>query len=109
MYQLRPDSSIRVEKLRVGRVPILVLRPKDPKPNPPGVLWIHGGGYILGMKEMVYMGRAVDLVRKFGAVAVSPGYRLAWQKPYPAAAEDCYQVLEYMYRNAETPASGRTS
>ena len=24
-------------------------------------MWIHGGGYILGMKEMVYMSRAIDL------------------------------------------------
>ena len=32
----------------------------------------------------------------------SPGYRLAWQKPYPAAVEDCYQVLEYVSDKEET-------
>lgn len=66
-----------------------------------GVLWIHGGGYICGMKEMVFMSRAVDLVRKYGAVVVSPGYRLAFRKPYPAALEDCYAALVYMKEHAE--------
>ena len=65
-----------------------------------GVLWIHGGGYILGMKEMVHMSRAVDLVKKFGAVVVSPGYRLAFAAPYPAALDDCYAALVYMKAHA---------
>jgi acetyl esterase/lipase len=65
------------------------------------VLWIHGGGYILGMKEMVYMSRAVDLVKKYGVTVYSPGYRLAFQKPYPAAVKDCWNVLRYMDRNRE--------
>lgn len=52
---------------------------------------------MLGMKEMVYMGRAANLVRKFGITVLSPGYTLSWLKPYPAAINDCYKVLEYMH------------
>ena len=63
--------------------------------------WIHGGGYITGMKEMVHMSRAVDLVKRFGAVVVSPGYRLAIQRPFPAAAEDCYSALVYLKDHAQ--------
>ena len=40
--KLWPDREIRVEKKRVGRVPVLILRPKDTAPDKPGVLWIHG-------------------------------------------------------------------
>ena len=94
--QLWPDKDIHVQKMRVGRVPVLILRPKHRAPVPVGVLWIHGGGYILGMKEMVYMSRAMDLVKKCGVTVFSPGYRLAWQKPYPAAVDDCYAVLRHM-------------
>ena len=36
--------------------------------------WIHGGGYITGMKEMVYMSRAMNLVKKYGVTVYSPGY-----------------------------------
>ena len=94
--RLKPDKDIRVCRMQVGRVPVLVLRPADRPAAGVRALWIHGGGFVTGMKEMAFMGRAADLVRKFGVIVYSPGYRLAWQKPYPAAVDDCYGVLEYM-------------
>ena len=94
--KLKPDSDLAVQKIKVGRIPTLILKPANRPSVPVSVLWIHGGGYILGMKEMVYMTRAADLVKKFGVTVYSPGYRLAWQKPYPAGVDDCYQVLEYI-------------
>ena len=39
----------------------------------------------------------------------SPGYRLAWRKPYPAAVKDCYQVLKYMPGKGETIMVGGES
>ena len=97
---MRPDRDILVRKIVIGRVPALILSPKIQQKDVPGVLWIHGGGYILGMKEMVHMGRAVSLVKKFGAVIIAPGYRLALQAPYPAAINDCYDALLYMKAHA---------
>lgn len=104
MRPMKPDKEISVSTIRIptasGSIPALVLAPKTGAENAVGVLWIHGGGYIAGMKEMVHASRAVDLVKKFGAVVVSPGYRLAVQRPYPAAAEDCYSALIYMKNHA---------
>lgn len=104
MLSMRPDPQIRVEKITIPsghrRIPALVLSPKTAAAPSTGVLWIHGGGYILGMKEMVYMSRAVDLVKRFGAVVVSPDYRLAFAAPYPAALDDCYAALLYMKSHA---------
>ena len=105
MYNLSPDKDLNCTEVKIPRrdgrtVPALILSPKVSGSNAPGVLWIHGGGYILGMKEMVHMSRAVDLVKKYGAVVVSPGYRLAFIKPYPAAIEDCYDTLLYMKNHA---------
>ena len=93
---LKTGNGIRSERIRVGRVPVLVLRPAETPECGVSLLWIHGGGYILGMKEMAYRTRPADLVRKYGVTVYSPGYRLAWRKPYPAAADDCYAVLEYL-------------
>lgn len=107
--KLRPDNDFHVQKIRIGRVPTLVLRPAHRPSIPVSVLWIHGGGYITGMKEMVYMSRAADLVRNYGVTVYSPGYRLAWRKPYPAAADDCYCVLEYMSRQTDTIVVGGES
>lgn len=97
--------NIRIKRAKAqgekGFVPLLILSPKNRDKNAPGLLWLHGGGYMLGMKEMVYISRAYELVEKFGAVVVSPGYRLAFQKPYPAAIQDCYTALEYLKNHAE--------
>ena len=90
--RLTPGRGVRAERARFGGVPVLILRPRHRAPSC-GLLWIHGGGYATGMKEMVYMSRAIDLVMEYGVTVYSPGYRLAWQKPYPAAVNDCFQVL----------------
>lgn len=97
--KLRPDSDMSVQKQRIGRVPTLILKLKAIDPAHVGLLWIHGGGYITGMKEMLYMSRAVDILKRYGVTVFSPGYHLAWLHPYPAAVNDCFQVLEYMYEH----------
>ena len=38
----------------------------------PGILWIHGGGYVLGMASMVYCSMGRVLAKRFGGVVVSP-------------------------------------
>lgn len=82
---------------------LLILRPtvnKQPREKPPGILWIHGGGYAVGMAGMVFMSRAKRLVTEYGAVVISPEYRLAGKAPYPAALEDCYTALLYLKEHA---------
>ena len=84
-----------------GRIKLIILRPKDQQQPLPGILWIHGGGYLTGFAAMVHVSVGKMLAEKYGAVVVSPGYRLSWQNRYPAAVDDCYAALEYMYGQAE--------
>ncbi len=79
----------------------LVLRPEAAAAPVPGILWIHGGGYVLGMAGMVRMSCGKLLAKKFGAVVLSPEYRLAGKAPYPAALDDCCAALEYLWDHAE--------
>ncbi len=97
-----------VEKIRIpsssGEMKLLVLRPTlnaKPKEHTPGILWIHGGGYATGMAGMIYMSRAMALVKKYGAVVVTPEYRLSGKAPYPAALDDCYAALKWLKNSAE--------
>ena len=77
MRSMKPDPDLSVRRVRIptesGSIPALILSPKNGAKKATGILWIHGGGYIAGMKEMVHMSRAVDLVKNCGAVVVSPG------------------------------------
>lgn len=104
MRSMLPDREIRVRTLRIptahGSIPALLLSPRTKIVNATGVLWLHGGGYAFGMKEMVHMSRAVGLVKRFGAVVLAPGYRLSPLAPYPAAIDDCYAALLYLKEHA---------
>lgn len=104
MRSMKPDKDICVRHIAIpsGKraISALVLSPKEAPTQATGVLWIHGGGYIAGMKEMVHMSRAVELVKEFGAVVLSPGYRLAPVFPYPVALDDCYASLLYLKAHA---------
>ena len=98
----------KAEKIQIEtvgkKIDLLIFRPtinaKD-KANTPGILWIHGGGYVTGMAKMIYMSRAIALVKKYGAVVVTPEYRLSKEAPYPAALQDCYAALKYLKEQAE--------
>lgn len=86
------------------RMKLLILRPtssKQPREKTSGILWIHGGGYAVGMASMVFMSRAKRLVTEYGSVVISPEYRLVGKSPYPAALEDCYAALLYLKEHAE--------
>lgn len=95
-----------VQKIRIpssqGQISLLVLTPthRHPPEETPGILWIHGGGYAMGMAGMVFASRAMGLVRRHGAVVISPEYHLAGKSPYPTALEDCYAALKYLKANA---------
>ena len=67
----------------------------------PGVLWIHGGGYILGDLELDDHNISQMSVST-GTIIVSTNYRLAPEDPFPAPVEDCYAALKWMVQNAES-------
>ena len=82
----RPEgvrASYRTIPFGGKRLRLLVVEPAAPAQSPrTGVLWLHGGGYFLGMPEMVYASRAIDLVTEGNAMVISPAYTLG---PWPAA------------------------
>ncbi|XOV89763.1 MAG: alpha/beta hydrolase [Pseudomonadota bacterium] len=75
-----------------GEVGVVIYR-KTERPGQPAVLWIHGGGYILGNAED---DRARVIADTLDCTVVSVDYRLAPEHPFPAGANDCYGVLEWM-------------
>lgn len=76
-----------------------VTSPSDGASPRPGVLWIHGGGYVVGSPQLEAFGQG-RLARELGVVVVAPKYRLAPEHPFPAALDDCMASLTWMRVNA---------
>ena len=77
---------------------IRIYRPEQQAKDLPALLWIHGGGYVLGNIDNDDI-TVRELTRDVGCIVVSVDYRLAPENPYPAALEDCYAVLKYLFGN----------
>jgi acetyl esterase/lipase len=71
-----------------------------PKWKLPAVLWLHGGGYIMGHPDRSD-GLCERFVMEANCVVFAIKYRLAPEHPYPAAIEDCYAGLKWMTDAAE--------
>lgn len=83
------ESNIRVR----------IYKPKMSKGILPGVLYLHGGGYVMGPLECFDI-PCSSYVNGANCVVVSPEYRLAPENPFPAGVEDCYTALEWLVANA---------
>lgn len=91
IYILRPNGT----KLRLA-----VFTPKQRKKNAVGLLWLHGGGYAIGLPE-----QDVDFIEPFiaasGCVVAAPDYTRSLDAPYPAALDDGYLALEWLKANCD--------
>ena len=81
-------------------VTVRIYQPADRPPTLPGLLWIHGGGYVFGNVEGDDL-RLKQLVKDVRCVVLSVEYRLAPEHPFPAALEDCYAALKWLTANAD--------
>jgi acetyl esterase len=73
-------------------VPVRVYRPPGLDGPRPCIIYMHGGGFMLGdldSSDSIAWGFAEET----GAVVVSIDYRLTPEHPYPAGIEDCRTVL----------------
>lgn len=101
-----PQPGVKLDDRQVpGRdshpaVGIRIYRPAASGGRLPGLLWIHGGGFIVGHPIM-----DDDLCQRFareaGCVVVSVDWRLAPEHPFPAGLEDAYTVLAWMAASRE--------
>ena len=77
------------------KIRMRVYKPKYNTAPVPVLIWLHGGGYVLGTPEMDDR-RCIEYVRELGIAVVSVDYRLAPKHPFPAGLEDCYATLEWL-------------
>lgn len=85
---------------------VRIYRPQSEK-TLPVLLWIHGGGYMIGNVEQDDT-LAKMVVVATGCAIVSVDYRLAPENPYPAPLDDCYAALKWIAENARELHFDRT-
>ncbi len=90
----RTASGVEVLTLPSG-IGVRLYRPTGVSTPAPALLWIHGGGYVIGSAA-----QDDALCRRFasalGVTVASVDYRLAPRHPYPAGLEDCYAALTWL-------------
>ncbi len=79
---------------------VLVYLPTNVSTPLPVLLWIHGGGYVLGSADQDDL-LVKSMVAAIGCAAVSVDYRLAPETPHPGPVEDCYAALRWLYSHTE--------
>lgn len=77
-----------------------IFRPEGVTKPLPAMLYLHGGGYMMGLPEMA-MPFYEDILKRKDIVIIAPDYRLSQKDPYPAGFNDCYDVLLWMRDNAK--------
>lgn len=85
--------------LSAPEIPVRIYRPAQQDGELAALLYVHGGGFILGDLEMPHP-RAMTFADKLDMVVVTVDYRLAPEHPFPSGLEDCYAALTWMVRNA---------
>ena len=86
-------AGLEVVDFQLSGVPVRSYRPplKPPASGWPCVLYLHGGGWVvggLGSHDFI----CFELAMALGAMVVAVDYRLAPEQPYPAGFEDCLSV-----------------
>lgn len=95
-----PDTAgMRIEDRTIRAdpdVPVRIYRPRNPQG---AIVWLHGGGFVMGDLETEHPW-AVRIAKGSGAVVISVGYRRAPEDRFPAALEDAYNALNWAVEHA---------
>ena len=83
-----------------GEIPCRFYDSRETRDPGPAVLFIHGGGFVIGDLE-VYNSLCTEFAARLDLPVLSVDYRLAPEAPFPAAPDDCEAAARWL---ASSPA-----
>ncbi|QYC41512.1 Monoterpene epsilon-lactone hydrolase [Nonomuraea coxensis DSM 45129] len=101
MFQAPAPEGVTVRDTTLGGRPALELDTGDPAAAV--LLYLHGGGYVVGSPR-THLALAGELARRARTRVVSPDYRLAPEHPFPAAVEDGLAAYRELLALSGSPA-----
>lgn len=84
-----------------GKTNIRIIRPKDNKTHLPAVMYFHGGGWILGDKN-IYESLLREISNGAQAAVVFVDYDRSPESQYPIAIEEAYAATKYISENGNS-------
>ncbi|HSV35644.1 MAG TPA: alpha/beta hydrolase [Ramlibacter sp.] len=82
-----------------GPLPLRIYRPEGAQGELPLLLFVHGGGFVIGDLE-THDKVCRTLCHEVAAVVVAVDYRLAPEHPFPAAVDDVTRALRWVAAHA---------
>lgn len=96
-----PDTTgLEIDDRMVPGDPDVAVRIYRPQHAQSAIVWLHGGGFVMGDLETEHPW-AVRVANGSGAVVISVGYRRAPEDRFPAALDDAFAVLEWTAAHRE--------
>ncbi len=93
--------AIKQKKQTIAQVPTVHIQPKTTQSGR-GILYLHGGGYVVGSSKS-HAKLAAQIGHAAQAQVWLPEYRLAPQHPSPAAIEDVVAVYKALLAQGQDP------
>lgn len=87
-----------VKDFMIDDIPVRLYRNSN-KPNQPIIVYFHGGGFVL-YDVNSHDNNTRRLCAMNDCTVISVEYKLAPEHTFPAAQEDGFKVIEYLYKNA---------
>ena len=78
-----------------GPIPARLYVPRSAGPVAPGLLYLHGGGFVIGSPD-THDRLTRELAEGIGARVLSLHYGLAPEHPYPAGLDDCVAAARWL-------------
>ncbi|MBO0686316.1 MAG: alpha/beta hydrolase fold domain-containing protein, partial [Candidatus Dormibacteraeota bacterium] len=92
-------ADMQIEDRTVPSDPDVAVRIYRPHPAQGAIVWLHGGGFVMGDLETEHPA-AMLVADGSGAVLISVGYRRAPEHRFPAAVDDAYAALTWTAEHA---------
>jgi acetyl esterase/lipase len=109
LMRLMPPSTtladLHVENIFIPRqddhtkLRLRIYQPKSVEAPTPALLWMHGGGYVMGRPEQDDFSCA-QFVHELGITVFSVDYHCAPKHPFPAGLDDCHSALKWIDSHA---------
>lgn len=97
--EIQKKWVVNINTSDLSTISIYFYKPLNCKENCPIIIWIHGGGFVVGNAEM-YEPITTTLANETGCIVAAIDYRKAPENKFPRPVLDCIEATQWIYDHA---------